>query len=132
MLLMSNETAPKKITVSFDVVAEEILSNHDIFCMRDTDEIFIYENGVYRNNGAEKKLRAVAKDVYSKLYDEEWDKINSEFIIKHIDQASSKYVYEVISYIKDYRQVSREEIDEEQLNYINFKNGLFDLGLIAK
>ena len=132
MLLMSNETAPKKITVSFDVVAEEILSNHDIFCMRDTDEIFIYENGVYRNNGAEKKLRAVAKDVYSKLYDEEWDKINSEFIIKHIDQASSKYVYEVISYIKDYKQVSREEIDEEQLNYINFKNGLFDLGLIAK
>ena len=129
---MSNETAPKKITVSFDVVAEEILSNHDIFCMRDTDEIFIYENGVYRNNGAEKKLRAVAKDVYSKLYDEEWDKINSEFIIKHIDQASSKYVYEVISYIKDYKQVSREEIDEEQLNYINFKNGLFDLGLIAK
>jgi len=129
---MSNETAPKKITVSFDVVAEEILSNHDIFCMRDTDEIFIYENGVYRNNGAEKKLRAVAKDVYSKLYDEEWDKIKSEFIIKHIDQASSKYVYEVISYIKDYKQVSREEIDEEQLNYINFKNGLFDLGLIAK
>ena len=109
------------------MVADDILENYDLFCMRDTDEIYLYRNGVYRNDNAEKKLRTVIRDTHDKYYIEYWENINKDYPLEHIFKAGSKFVFEVICYIKDYTHISRKEIDEVQLNYINFKNGLFDI-----
>lgn len=117
-----------KITVTFDEVGDRILENYNLFSMRDNGELFIYQNGVYRNMGAEAILDTIIRDVHIQIYKEKWQQENpDEEEPEHIQKAPTKEVFETIAYLRAYTHVSREEIDEEQEGYINFDNGLFDL-----
>jgi len=119
---------PEKIIVHFDEVADRALKQNHIFSMRDNGQIYLYKDGVYKNEGTEAILGTQIRDAYYKMYQEKWMDINSDFDLPdHIPKATTKYVNEVLEYIRSYTHVSRKEIDYNQDRYINFENGLFDL-----
>lgn len=97
--------------VSFAEIGDLILSKFSIFTMVDTKEIYIYKEGVYKNNGSLAKLGTVIREISK----------------NHGHLASTAFVKEVIAYIQDYTFVDREKVDDG--NYINFSNGLFNLSI---
>lgn len=115
------------IRVSFDFVGERIMEKFHIFTMRDTKQIYIYEEGVYKAEGAEAKLDTEIREEFKVLFTEEWRKIFPGSQPDEIPAVRMVYVSEVLSYIRAYTHKSREEIDTQQEKYINLKNGLFNL-----
>src|SRR5665647_1366477 len=118
---------PEKIRVPFDVVADRILKQFDIFNMRDTGQIYIYNNGVYKNDGADAIIETHIRRVHDEVYNEYWGIINPTFELTHIQKATTTYVNEVLAYIRSLTHIPRKEIDEAANRYINLKNGLFNL-----
>lgn len=123
----SDGDKPEKVIVPFDVVAEGILENYHIFSMRDNGEIYLYKDGVYKSKGTEAIVDTEIRNLHNDLFIKYWDIVNSAFPLPHVPKATTKYVSEVLAYIRAYTHIDREEIDTNQDRYINFKNGLFDL-----
>jgi len=118
---------PENVKVPFDIVAKEIMDNYHIFTTIDNRQMYIYQDGVYRNDGTEAILSTKIRDIHDQLYAEYWMSINQEFILEHIPKATTKYILEVFAYIQDYTYKSRDEIDKNADRYLNFKNGIFDI-----
>jgi putative DNA primase/helicase len=118
---------PEKIKIPFDVVADKILKQFHIFNMQDTGQIYIYKNGVYKNEGADAILETHIRRVHDDIYTESWGVTNPTFELLHVPKATTHYINEVIAYIRSYTHRLRKDIDEAASRYINLKNGLFDL-----
>jgi len=118
---------PEKITVPFDVVADEILKQFHIFNMRDTKQIYIYKNGVYKSDGAEAILETSIRTVHIETYKAYWGIINPGFELTHIPKATTKYITEILAYIRSFTHRPRTDIDKAANHFINLKNCLFDL-----
>jgi P4 family phage/plasmid primase-like protien len=124
----SGEGKPKKVVIHFDEVARQVLEDNHIFSMRDNKQIYLYQNGVYKNDGSEAILDTQIRNVHNLMFIDRWQEVNSDFNLPdHIPKATAKYVTEVLSYIRAYTHVSRIDIDGKAGKYINFLNGLFDL-----
>lgn len=123
----SKSEEPKNVKVPFDAVAIEIMDNYHIFTATDNKQMFLYQDGVYKNEGTEATLSTKIRDIYDQLYAEYWSSINQGSTLEHIPKATTKYISEVFAYIQDYTYKSREEIDNESIRYLNFKNGIFDI-----
>ena len=118
----------QKVTVHFDEVAERVMKENHIFSMRDNGQLYLYQGGVYRSEGAEAILGTLIRDAYCLMYKEKWKSINNDFDLpEHIPKATVRYVNEVLAYIRAYTHIPRELIDTFQEKYINFKNCLFNL-----
>lgn len=124
----SGKGRPEKIIVHFDEVAERVMKENHIFSMRDNGQLYLYQGGVYRSEGAEAILGTLIRDAYCQMYKEKWKSINNDFDLpEHIPKATVRYVNEVLAYIRAYTHIPRELIDTFQDKYINFKNCLFNL-----
>lgn len=124
----SGKGRPEKIIVHFDEVAERVMKENHIFSMRDNGQLYLYQGGVYRSEGAETILGTLIRDAYCQMYKEKWKSINNDFDLpEHIPKATVRYVNEVLAYIRAYTHIPRELIDTYQDKYINFKNCLFNL-----
>lgn len=121
------EGKPEKINVPFDVVAEHILENAHIFSMRDNKQIYLYKDGVYKNEDTEALLDTEIRNVHNEYYAKYWNEANPGFPLTHVPKATAKYVSEVLAYIRAYTHITRDSIEENQDRYINLKNGLFNL-----
>lgn len=121
------EVTNSEIRLPFNVVAERIMRKFHIFTMRDTKQIYVYESGVYKAEGAEAKLDTAIREEYKTLFIEQWEEIYPSSSPDFIPAAKTGYVSEVIAYIRAYTHKSREEMDTQQGKYINLKNGLFNL-----
>ena len=118
----------KEIKVHFDEVAKEILKDYYIFTMRDNKQMYLYTNGVYKNEGSEAILDTKIRDIHDLLYLSKWMELNAAFgIPEHIPKATTRYVSEVFAYIRAYTHITRDTIEEHEVKYINVKNGLFNL-----
>ena len=91
-----------QIKVPYDVVADAILKRFNIFNMQDTKQIYIYNNGVYKSEGAEAILETSIMNVHDEIYNAYWRIINPEFELTHIPKATTNYINEVIAYIRSY------------------------------
>ena len=89
-------------------LAQEILRKLSVATLNDTKEIYVYDNGVYKEGG-EYFIRQLAQE-------------------KLKDKATTYRLNEVVNYIKNDRHVikSREDLNRET-RVINLKNGLYDL-----
>src|SRR5690606_32492793 len=124
----SGKGRPEKIIVHFDEVAERVMKENHIFSMRDNGQLYLYQGGVYRSEGAEAILGTLIRDAYCLMYKEKWKSIIHDFdMLEHIPKVSVRYVNEVLAYIRSYTHITRELIDTFQEKYINFKNCLFKL-----
>lgn len=124
----SGKRKPEKIIVHFDEVADKILENNHVFTMRDNGQLYLYQNGVYKNDGAEAILDTKIRNAYKKMYKDKWKAVNSDYDLPgHIPKATVRYVKETIAYIQAYTHIPRDLIDDTQDKYINFKNCLFNL-----
>jgi len=123
----TDREGPEKINVPFDVVGDLVLEKHHIFSMRDNGNIYMYKNGVYRDDGAEAILDTEIRDRHNEIYEDYWKIMNPGYPLTHIPKATAKYVAETLAYIRAYTHIERKEIDNNQDRYINFANGLFDL-----
>jgi putative DNA primase/helicase len=90
------------------LLAQEILRGLSVITLSDTKEIYVYENGVYKEGG-EYRIRQIAQE-------------------KLKDKATTYRLNEVVNYIKNERNViiKREDLNKET-RIINLKNGLYDL-----
>lgn len=120
-------TGPIKVDIPFNVVADQILKDNHLFSMRDNGEIYVYKNGVYRAEGTEAILGTEVRELYTEFYKQKWEEVNPDFPLENVPAATIRYVAEVLAYVRAFTHIKREEINEEQLRYLNFKNGLFDL-----
>lgn len=125
--IKSDKEGPEKISVPFDMVGERVLGNHYIFSMRDNGQIYLYKDGVYRGEGTEAILNTEIRNLHNEIYEDYWNTINPEFPLTHIPKATIKYVNEVLAYIRAYTHIPREDMEDDKGNYINLKNGLFNL-----
>jgi len=124
----SSNGNPEKIIIHFDEVADRILRDNHVFSMRDNGQIYLYCDGVYRNDGAEAIQGTQIRNVYASMYAERWKEKNPDFDFpEHIPKATTKYVNEVLAYIRAYTHIPRDTIEEDQGRYINIRNGLFDI-----
>jgi P4 family phage/plasmid primase-like protien len=117
----------ENVKVPFDSVAKEIMDNYHIFTTTDNKQMFLYQDGVYKNEGTEAILSTKIRDIHDQLYAEYWLSINQGSTLEHIPKATTKYISEVFAYIQDYTYKSRDEIDNEAVRYLNFQNGIFDI-----
>ncbi|ADI73367.1 phage/plasmid primase, P4 family [Methanohalobium evestigatum Z-7303] len=101
-----NKYFSKKGKFVVKYLAEEILRENHFFTLKDTKEVYYYQNGVYLPNGIDE----ISKQVQDKL-DEHYRK---------------SYKKEVIDYIKTKALVDRESINNNKY-IINLKNGLYDV-----
>ena len=124
---ISNKGKPKKIDVPFDVVADRIQCEFHIFTMRDNKQIYIYSNGVYKSEGSDAILDNRVRVVHDEIYTEYWTQKNPMHELTHIPQATTRYVAEVIAYIRAFTYTTRESIEKDQSRYINLKNKLLNL-----
>jgi putative DNA primase/helicase len=125
--LVPNKGKPKKINIPFDVVADRIRAEFPIFTMRDNKQLYIYKEGVYRNEGSEAILDTEIREIHNGIYRNSWDSTNPNIPIGHIPKATVKYVNEVLAHIRAYTHITRDSLEKVQLKYINFKNCLFNL-----
>jgi len=101
---------PKKMDVPFDVVADRILQQFSIFTMRDSKQIYLYKNGVYKCEGSEAILDTEIWNRHNEIYREYWNDNNPDFPIAHIPKATVKFVNEVLAHIRAYTHIIRESI----------------------
>lgn len=95
----------KKEEVNWHEIAEGILKENAFICFRDTEELYIYKDGVY-----------VPGETYIK---EKAGEVLGEATTTH-------YVNEILNYIKIRSYVERSKINDDS-NIINVKNGLLDI-----
>lgn len=114
--------------VRFDIIGDKIIKKVPLFVMDDNEDFFIYEGGVYKaQKTVNLDLKQMIRDEY-RLYFNIKNKVEfPDKIIMSIPSPSSGFIHETIEYIKSYKHVSRQKIDNEQHKYINFNNGLFNL-----
>jgi len=117
----------EKIGVLFDVVAERILCEFEIFTLQDSKQVYIYSNGVYKSEGSDVILDKQVRVAHNEVYLEYWNQINQTRDIGHMPKATMRYVAEVIAHIKAFTYIPGESIEENQKKYLNFKNKLFNL-----
>jgi putative DNA primase/helicase len=103
--LMKEKEAVK---IPFNVIGDRIRTATPIFTMRDTKEIYIYKNGVYKNNHSDSVLDREIRDE-----------------CKRSGQvATREFVAEVMAYLRAFTFFDRKDVDEGK--YINFTNGLYN------
>jgi putative DNA primase/helicase len=121
----------QSIRVYFDEIAEKIMSKIPLFAMEDTGEIFTYQHGVYSAKGYKTRLGRAVRELYHDTYLEKFYDVypfmQAKAIVPDFSPAGSKFIGEVLEYIRDYESVKREVIDRAQNRYLNFENCLFDL-----
>ncbi len=93
--------------ISYGEIATEILRKYPIITLRDNpDEMYFYENGVYRY-GAQVVIRELAQTI--------------------LEEKTSKYtINEIIFFIQNETFIERAKINTEK-NLINLQNGLYNL-----
>lgn len=123
----NEEDKIKKVAVPFNRVAEQVLQKYNLFTMRDTLEIYFYNEGVYRSEGTLSILDTIIRKIHDALYAEIWNEVNPEYPLGNIPAATIGFVNEVLAYIRSYTHIKREDITQEQNRYVNFLNGIFDL-----
>lgn len=123
------EEEEEKVNVLFDALGNLIIEKYPMFVMQDTEEFFLYDYGVYTNRGSKLKLSRIIRDEFKTAFIELWKELYPDKEIKEeeVPGADTKYIKEVVEYIRAYSNADREDIDSQQDRYINFKNGLFDL-----
>lgn len=94
-----------KKTSGYQAYAKSIMRNMNFKTLRDTEEILVYENGIYKKEG------------------NSFIKEKCENIIK---KCTTGKCNEVINIIKRSTFVSREEFDQNP-NYLNLQNGILNL-----
>ena len=114
-----------KISIPFNTIGDHILQFDHLFTMRDTNEIYLYQGGVYRSKGTEAILGTKIRELYRQYYANDWMYYNPGEPLEEIPAATTGFVGETISYVRAYSHVDRTDINADR--YINFKNGLFDL-----
>lgn len=100
------EEKEKKDKIYCYKIAGKILCNHFIITPEDVDDIYIYEEGIYRKAG-----RTIEKILQREL---------GYKITEH-------YVREIINHIKRMTYKTREEIAEVPVNLICVKNGILNI-----
>lgn len=115
-----------KVDVPFDVVANRIMTRFHLMTLHDTNELYLYENGFYKTEGAETKINREIREEYTRVYVEEWKKKIENDLPEHLPVPNSGYVNEVMIYIKIYTAKKRDEVDKGQEHLINLKNGIFN------
>ena len=95
--------------------------------MQDNKQIYIYSNGVYKNEGSDAILDNRVRVVHDEIYTEYWTQKNPMHKLTDIPQATTRYVAEVIAYIRAFTYIKRETIEKDQSKYINSKNKLVNL-----
>lgn len=112
----------------FEIVGESVINKVPLFVMYDTNEVYIYENGIYKpDSNYEHKIKKIINEEYILLFKELNRKLYPELVINDIPLEKRSYISEVIEHIKNKKFIERKEIDRTQGRYINCKNGLFDL-----
>lgn len=90
------------------LLAQEILRGLSVITLSDTEEIYVYKNGVYKEGG-EYCIRQLAQEKLS-------------------DKATTYRLNEVVNFIKNESNVIRKREDlNKETRTINLKNGLYDL-----
>jgi putative DNA primase/helicase len=102
------QPTPKEVLNAY--IADQLLKEHAFKTLRDTDELLVYLDGVYRFNGE----TCVAEGV--------------EAALKGVRNASvsNRLIGEVIGHIKRRTYVDREEFNSK-LNLLNLKNGILNI-----
>lgn len=116
----------QKFEVPYDIVADHIMRDHRIITFDDTRELYVYENGVYRIEGAETKIDLAIREEFSEVFASKWEEIYGTEPPKHLPKAGGAYVAETMNYIRRKTAVFRSDIDEMYTHLINLKNGMFD------
>jgi putative DNA primase/helicase len=97
------------VKIPFNVIGDRIKAANPIFTMSDTKEIYIYKNGVYKNNNSDSVLDREIRDE-----------------CKRSGQiANTGFVAETMAYLRAFTFFDRKDVDKDK--YINFKNGLYNL-----
>jgi putative DNA primase/helicase len=120
---------PKKPRVPFDIVADRVMHENFIFTMHDTREFYIYEDGLYSNDGSATKVKDLARKKYKEVYVEFCIKMGVPVPV-HIKEPGKAYTEEVLEKIRIDTVVSRQDIDEIQRKNkyrINLKNCIYNL-----
>lgn len=101
------------------LICDSILADERLFAMADTAEFYIYSNGVYVLDPADRRIERLIRDRIEKYYKG----------IGTVKTASVYIVNECKAYLISRSHVDRESIDAawHSSNHINFKNGLFDI-----
>ena len=116
--------------LNFGVISDRIIKKIPLFVMDDTEDIYVYKNGIYiYHSQANLPVKKLIKDEYMLAFKEKNKIMFPNRIIndKDIPKRSSSYISEVIHDIKIEKHINRDKIDIYNLQYINFKNGLLDL-----
>ena len=95
--------------------------------MQDSKQIYIYSDGVYKNDGSDTILDNRARVVHNEIYTEYWNQKNPRHELTGIPPATTRYVAEVIAHIRAFTYIKRENIEKDQSKYINAKNKLINL-----
>ena len=124
----SGKEKPDKILVHWDEVGDRILKENHIFSMRDNGQIYLYQGGVYSSKDTETILGTWIRNTYFTIYMDRWEEQNpNKNSPGHIPKATTKFVNEVLAYIRAYTHITRDSIEADQAKHINFKNCLFNL-----
>lgn len=101
----TSEMEKAEMNEGYEVYAKIIMKDSIFKTLRDTEEILIYENGIYKKRG---------------------DSFIKEKCQKLIGKCTTSKCKEVINVIKRSTYASREEFDSD-LNYLNVQNGILNL-----
>ena len=112
---------------AFNEVAEYVIENNNLFVTKDTGEYYVYNDGVYVNDGKNpvllrNKIRAAYKELF-KI--KNLDKIK-EGTIEVTPEAKRDMINEVLQYIYDTKFVKRSEIDNYK-DEVVVNNGVLNI-----
>ncbi len=99
----------KEQKVTFKDIGDYILKRIPIITLRDTQEVCYYKDGVYNVDKSQTRIKRHIR------------KVSDDFNYL----ANRAFVDETLAYIQAHSYVDRDKVDAG--NYINFKNGLFNL-----
>jgi len=94
------------------LLAEDIMRKYKFVTFHDTDEIYVYKDGIYQEGG-----EALIKEICEEVLQEE---------------ATTHRVTEVINHIKRSTYKNRKEIADNNSNFLCVANGILDLRKIKK
>lgn len=118
-----------KIKIKFDIVADTIKRLNAFFVMSDTQEFYIYQNGVYANENTELTMKKIIRDTYKRIYSEVYKEKNGENPT-YVEEPNRAYTAEVLEKLRIDRKISRDGIDaiqQKNKNIINLQNGVYDV-----
>jgi len=102
------------------MLANKMMGKHEFFSLQDSREFYIYENGVYSNEGSELRIEKMVRDCYHELF----MCMPAEIRAKIPIDAKSNHIAETLRLLRSEHAISREELDKAQLKsgLLNFKN----------